>query len=100
MKTNEKRSDYYLNRFTDFVVVLECNDLGTWNKLEHMTLIDYYEDNATITFTDKKECQKLREKLIYLASTKQIQKTEIIAGNKKRICYVQQKKGIKYNNKI
>lgn len=96
MKTNEKRSDYYLNRFTDFVIILKKDGNGLYSDFRGMFLYDYFGDNAEQKIYDRRDCEKLRGKLHSLAYDKKIMKVEHIIGDYKKLVYVQNKKGIRY----
>ena len=95
MKTTERRSDYYLNRFTDFTIILKKDKNGLYTDFKSITMIDYFENNPEQKIYNKRDCEKLRGKLHSLSYDKKIMKVEYIIGDYKKLVYVQQRKGIK-----
>ena len=94
MKTIERRSDYYLNRFTDFTIILKKDNNGLYTDFKSMTMFDYFGNNPEQKIYSKKDCEKLRSRLHVLSYDKKIMKVEYIIGDYKKLVYVQQNKGI------
>lgn len=90
-----RRSDFYLNRYTDFTVIYKISEknkgLGLYDFIS-LTCEDYFNENEKLRFTNKRDCEKLRSKLHLMSYEGKIMKTEVKVGEFKKVTYIQQKR--------